>query len=57
MTPEVDKITTQLVHIVSWLRAGKENEAVRPEMYSAAAKACRKLCDGLDQLAKATASE
>lgn len=57
MTPEADKIAMKLAHVVSWLRAGQENESVRPEMYSAAAKTCRGLCDQLDQLAKAAASE
>ena len=47
---EVDKIASQLASVVSWLRAGKENENIRQEMYGAAAKTVRELLVKIEQL-------
>lgn len=47
---EVDKIANQLSSVASWLRAGKENENIRQEMYGAAVKTCRELLAKIEQL-------
>lgn len=50
MNNEVDKIANQLSSIASWLRAGKENENIRQEMYSAAEKTCREQLERISAL-------
>lgn len=50
---EVDKIIHQLASVMNWLRSGKENEAIRAEMYSAAAKTCMELGERIEQLTAA----
>ena len=47
---EVDKIANQLNSVASWLRAGKENENIRQEMYSAAEKTTREQMERIQQL-------
>ena len=47
---EIDKIIHQLASAMNWLRSGKENEGIRAEMYSAAAKTCRELTERIEQL-------
>lgn len=47
---EFDKIIHQLASVMNWLRSGKENENIRAEMYSAAAKACRDLANRIENL-------
>jgi len=47
---EIDKIIHQLASVMNWLRSGKENENIRTEMYSAAAKACRDLANRIENL-------
>ena len=47
---ETDKIANALNCIASWLRAGKENESIRAEMYSAAEKTCREVLGRIEQL-------
>lgn len=48
---EIDKLIHQLSNIQNWLRAGKENEAIRDAMYQSAATVCRQVCDQIDRLA------
>lgn len=47
---EVDKIIHQLASVMNWMRSGKEDEGIRAEMYSAAAKTCRELANRIEQL-------
>lgn len=47
---EIDNIANQLSSVASWLRAGKNNEKIRQEMYTAAAKTCRELLVKIEQL-------
>lgn len=47
---EIDKLIHQLGNIQNWLRAGKENEAIRDAMYQSAATVCRQVCDQIDKL-------
>ena len=47
---EVDKIINQLSAMTGWLRVGKDNENIRSEMYTAAAKTCRDLCERIEKL-------
>ncbi len=48
---EIDKLVHQLNNIQNWLRAGKENEAIRDAMYQSAATVCRQVCTQIEQLA------
>lgn len=48
---EIDKLIHQLSNIQNWLRAGKENEAIRDAMYQSAATVCRQVCDQIEKLA------
>lgn len=54
---EVDKIIHQLASVMNWLRSGKEDEGIRAEMYSAAAKTCRDLSGRIDQLSTPATEE
>ena len=47
---EVDKIANQLNSVASWLRAGKEDENIRNEMFSAAEKTIRAQLERIQQL-------
>ncbi len=47
---EFDKIIRQLSDAMGWIRSAKENEAIRDEMCSAAAKTCRDLAERIEQL-------
>lgn len=47
---EIDKLIHQLSNIQNWLRAGKENEAIRDAMYQSAATVCRQVCEQIDKL-------
>lgn len=47
---EIDKIINQVAQIMGWLRSGKDNEFIRNEMYTAAAKTCRELAERIEQL-------
>ena len=47
---EVDKIIHQLASVMNWMRSGKDDEGIRAEMYSAAAKTCRELANRIDHL-------
>lgn len=47
---EVDKISNQLTSVASWLRAGKDHEDIRAEMYSAAEKTTRALLEQIEKL-------
>lgn len=47
---EVDKIIHQLANVMNWIRSGKEDEGIRAEMYSAAAKTCRDLAIRIENL-------
>lgn len=48
---EIDKLIHQLNNVASWLRAGKDNEAIRKAMYESAVTVCRQVCTQIDQLA------
>ncbi len=48
---EIDKLIHQLNNIQNWLRAGKENEAIRDAMYTSAATVCREVCGKIEMLA------
>lgn len=48
---EIDKLIHQLSNIQNWLRAGKENEAIRDAMYQSAATVCRQVCFQIEGLA------
>jgi hypothetical protein len=47
---DVDKIIHQLASVMNWLRSGKDDENIRAEMYSAAAKTCRDLACRIENL-------
>lgn len=47
---EVDKIIQRMSNVTGWMRSGKENENIRHELYSAAAKTCRELADIIEAL-------
>lgn len=47
---EVDKIVSKLSAVMGWLRSGKEDESIRDEMYSSAAKVCHALADQIERL-------
>ena len=47
---EIDKIIHKLSNIQNWLRAGKDNEAIRDAMYQSAAKVCHEVCGQIEQL-------
>ncbi len=47
---EIDKLIHQLNNIQNWLRAGKENEAIRDAMYKSAATVCREVCGKIEML-------
>lgn len=49
---EIDKIIIRLNTIAGWLRAGKESESIRREMYSAADKTCQELSRQISELAQ-----
>lgn len=51
---EVDKIIHQLSSVMNWMRSGKDEEGIRTEMYSAAAKTCRELANRIEQLSEPT---
>lgn len=51
---EVDKIIHQLASVMNWLRSGKDEEGIRAEMYSAAAKTCRDLAGRIENLSAPT---
>lgn len=54
---EVEKIIHQLASVMNWLRSGKDDEGIRAEMYSAAAKTCRELGNRIDQLSTPNTEE
>lgn len=54
---EIDKIIQQATQVMSWLRAGKDNDGIRAEMYSAAAKTCRDMAGRIEQLHGAETEE
>ena len=49
---EMDKINNRLSSVMNWLRNGKENESIRAELYSAAAKMCREIAESIEALEK-----
>ena len=51
---EVDKIIHQLSSVMNWMRSGKDEEGIRTEMYSAAAKTGRELANHIEQLSEPT---
>ena len=53
---EVDKIIHQLANVMNWIRSGRDDEGIRAEMYSAAAKTCRDLAGRIENLS-ATSEE